>query len=160
MYWVKLKSNKQLNKPVSKAFTTVPVSFTSNQRRLVKEIAEAEGLEVLRLINEPTAAALCYFGEETRDDGRYLVVTMGGGAFGISAIEFSNGIIEVKSCSGEEVGGDDFDQLLVRHLIDECSKANNLKLRLDAATVERLRAAAEQAKKDLSAGRNRPYKNH
>jgi len=150
MYWVKLKCNAQLGKPVSKAVITVPVSFTSNQRRLVKEIAEAEGLEVLRLINEPTAAALCYFSENPQNNGRHLVVTMGGGAFGITAIEFSNGIIEVKSCSGEEIEGDDFDQLLVRHSIDECSNANNLTVRLNAATIERFRAAAEKAKKDLS----------
>ncbi len=149
MYWVKLKCEQRLGKPVSKAVITVPVSFTSNQRKLVKEIAEAEGLEVVRLINEPTAVALCYFNDNPHENGRHLVVTMGGGTFGISAIEFSNGIIEVKSCSGEEIGGDDFDDLLTRELIDLSSKANSLKVRLDVATIERFRAAAEQAKKDL-----------
>jgi len=149
-YWVKYSCAKTQSVPVSKCVITVPVSFTSNQRKLIKEIAEAEGLEVIRLINEPTAAALCYFTEYSQDYGKHLVFTMGGGAFGVTAIDYSNGIVEVKASSGEEIGGDDFDQAIVRHLIDSAQKEANLCLKLDLATLERFRAHAEQAKKNLS----------
>jgi len=139
-----------LGEPVTQAVITVPAYFNDAQRQATKEAGAIAGLEVLRIINEPTAAALAY-GIESDADSRIAVFDLGGGTFDVSILEISDGVFEVKSTNGDTfLGGEDFDNLLVEHLADEFHKDTGIDLRGDAMALQRLKEAAERAKQELS----------
>jgi molecular chaperone DnaK len=139
-----------LGEPVTEAVITVPAYFNDAQRQATKEAGTIAGLEVLRIINEPTAAAVAY-GIETEGDRRIAVFDLGGGTFDISILEICDGVFEVKSTNGDTfLGGEDFDNLLVGHLADEFKQQTGLDLRSDPMALQRLKEAAERAKKELS----------
>jgi molecular chaperone DnaK len=148
----KLKSAAEdfLGEKVSKAVITVPAYFNDAQRQATKQAGEIAGLEVVRIINEPTAAALAY-GLEKKSDETIAVYDLGGGTFDISVLEVGAGVVEVKSTNGDtHLGGDDIDQRIVDWLIDEFKKENNIDLGKDRMALQRLKEAAEKAKIELS----------
>ncbi len=148
----KLKSAAEdfLGEKVSKAVITVPAYFNDAQRQATKQAGEIAGLEVVRIINEPTAAALAY-GLDKKSDETIAVYDLGGGTFDISVLEVGSGVVEVKSTNGDtHLGGDDFDQRIVDWLIDGFKKANNIDLSKDRMALQRLKEAAEKAKVELS----------
>jgi molecular chaperone DnaK len=148
----KLKSAAEdfLGEKVSKAVITVPAYFNDAQRQATKQAGEIAGLEVVRIINEPTAAALAY-GLEKKSDETIAVYDLGGGTFDISVLEVGAGVVEVKSTNGDtHLGGDDIDQRIVDWLIDEFKKENSIDLGKDRMALQRLREAAEKAKVELS----------
>ncbi len=148
----KLKSAAEdfLGEKVMKAVITVPAYFSDAQRQATKQAGEIAGLEVVRIINEPTAAALAY-GLDKKSDETIAVYDLGGGTFDISVLEVGAGVVEVKSTNGDtHLGGDDVDQRIVDWLIDEFKKKNNIDLSKDKMALQRLKDAAEKAKIELS----------
>ena len=139
-----------LGRDVGKAIVTVPAYFNDSQRQATKDAGKIAGLEVLRIINEPTAAALAY-GMDKADDGKLVAVfDLGGGTFDVSILEISGGVFEVKSTNGDTMlGGEDFDEELLKHLLAEFKKESGLDLSGDALAMQRLREAAEKAKREL-----------
>ncbi|WP_435924851.1 molecular chaperone DnaK [Paenibacillus sp. DYY-L-2] len=148
----KLKSDAEayLGQPVTQAVITVPAYFNDSQRQATKDAGKIAGLEVLRIVNEPTAAALAY-GLEKAEDQTILVYDLGGGTFDVSILELGDGFFEVKATSGDNnLGGDDFDQVIIDYLVAEFKKDQGIDLSKDKAAVQRLKDAAEKAKKELS----------
>ncbi|MDO7905480.1 molecular chaperone DnaK [Paenibacillus sp. JX-17] len=148
----KLKSDAEayLGQPVTQAVITVPAYFNDSQRQATKDAGKIAGLEVLRIVNEPTAAALAY-GMEKSEDQTILVYDLGGGTFDVSILELGDGFFEVKATSGDNhLGGDDFDQVIIDYLVSEFKKDQGIDLSKDKAAVQRLKDAAEKAKKELS----------
>ncbi len=148
---VKMKetAERYLGRPVSQAVVTVPAYFNDHQRQATKDAGRIAGLEVLRIINEPTAAALCYGAD--RKEGLVAVYDLGGGTFDVSILEISGGVFEVKATNGDTfLGGEDFDNALLTHMIAEYKKAEGIDLTKDKLAVQRLREAAEKAKCELS----------
>jgi molecular chaperone DnaK len=147
---LKKEAEKQLGRPVAKAVITVPAFFNESQRKATQVAGELAGLEVVRILNEPTAAALAY-GAGNSDDHVMLVYDLGGGTFDVSVVVAENGVVEVKSSHGDtHLGGDDFDQLLVNHAIQEFKKRNNIDLQTDLKTMRRLKVIMEKAKRQLT----------
>lgn len=139
-----------LGHPVNEAVITVPAYFNDSQRQATKDAGKIAGLEVMRIINEPTAAALAY-GFDKKKNGTIAVFDFGGGTFDISVLEISDGVIEVRSTNGDtHLGGDDVDNLLITYLADEFQKESGVDLRKDSMALQRLKEAAEKAKKELS----------
>jgi molecular chaperone DnaK len=135
---------------IEQAVITVPAYFNDSQRQATKDAGKIAGLEVLRIINEPTAAALAY-GMDKKASGTIAVYDLGGGTFDISILEIGDGVFEVKSTNGDTfLGGEDFDQRLVNYLADEFKKENNIDLKQDRLALQRLKEAAEKAKIELS----------
>ncbi|PYT76216.1 MAG: molecular chaperone DnaK [Acidobacteria bacterium] len=152
MILTKLKTAAEdfLGEKVSKAVITVPAYFNDAQRQATKQAGEIAGMEVVRIINEPTAAALAY-GLDKKSDETIAVYDLGGGTFDISVLEVGSGVVEVKSTNGDtHLGGDDVDQRIVDWLIDEFKKENNIDLSKDRMALQRLKEAAEKAKIELS----------
>jgi molecular chaperone DnaK len=152
MILTKLKTAAEdfLGEKVSKVVITVPAYFNDAQRQATKQAGEIAGLEVVRIINEPTAAALAY-GLDKKSDETIAVYDLGGGTFDISVLEVGSGVVEVKSTNGDtHLGGDDVDQRIVDWLIDEFKKENNIDLSKDRMALQRLKEAAEKAKIELS----------
>src|SRR6202051_392998 len=143
-------ASKYLGEKVTEAVITVPAYFNDAQRQATKDAGRIAGLEVLRIINEPTAAALAY-GLEKKGSGKIAVYDLGGGTFDISILEVGDGVFEVKSTNGDTfLGGEDFDQRIMDHLADEFRKENGIDLRKDRLALQRLKDAAEKAKIELS----------
>lgn len=148
----KLKSDAEayLGQTVTQAVITVPAYFNDSQRQATKDAGKIAGLEVLRIVNEPTAAALAY-GADKENDQTILVYDLGGGTFDVSILELGDGFFEVKATSGDnQLGGDDFDQVIIDYLAAEFKKEHGIDLAKDKAAVQRLKDAAEKAKKELS----------
>ena len=148
----KLKSDAEsyLGEKVTEAVITVPAYFSDSQRQATKDAGKIAGLDVKRIINEPTAAALAY-GLDNGDEQKILVYDLGGGTFDVSVIEIGDGGIEVLATSGDtHLGGDDFDQKVMDYLVSEFKKAEGMDLRTDKMAMQRIKEAAEKAKKDLS----------
>ncbi len=140
-----------LGHPVTQAVITVPAYFNDAQRQATKDAGKIAGLEVLRIINEPTAAALAYGLDKKKDSKTIAVYDLGGGTFDISILEIGDGVFEVKSTNGDTfLGGEDFDMKLVNYLADEFKKENGIDLRGDRLALQRLKEAAEKAKIELS----------
>ncbi len=148
----KLKEDAEafLGDTVDKAVITVPAYFNDAQRQATKDAGKIAGLEVLRIINEPTAAALAY-GLEKKSAGTIAVFDLGGGTFDVSVLEIGDGVFEVKSTNGDTfLGGEDFDQRVIDYLADEFKRENTIDLRADKLALQRLKEAAEKAKIELS----------
>lgn len=148
----KLKADAEayLGSPVTSAVITVPAYFNDAQRTATKNAGEIAGLEVLRIINEPTAAALAY-GLDKKENQTILVYDLGGGTFDVSVLEVGDGIFEVKSTAGDtNLGGDDFDHVLMEYLANEFQKESGIDLRKDKQAMQRLKEASEKAKIELS----------
>jgi molecular chaperone DnaK len=148
----KLKADAEayLGEKVTKAVITTPAYFSDSQRTATKDAGTIAGLEVLRIINEPTAAALAY-GLDKEEDQTILVFDLGGGTFDVSILELGDGVFEVKATNGNNhLGGDDFDERLVDYIAEEFKKENGIDLRKDKMALQRLREAAEKAKIELS----------
>ncbi len=147
---IKEFAESYLGEKIEKAVITVPAYFNDSQRQATKDAGKIAGLEVLRIINEPTAAALAY-GMDKKTSGTIAVYDLGGGTFDISILEIGDGVFEVKSTNGDTfLGGEDFDQRLVNYLADEFKKENNIDLKADRLALQRLKEAAEKAKIELS----------
>ncbi len=147
---LKVDAEAKLGERVSQAVITVPAYFNDSQRQATKDAGTIAGLEVLRIINEPTAASLAY-GMEKKKDERIAVYDLGGGTFDISILQLGEGVFEVKATNGDtHLGGDDFDQRIVDWLADEFRKDQGIDLRNDRMALQRLREAAERAKIELS----------
>ena len=148
----KLKTDAEayLGEKITQAVITVPAYFNDTQRQATKDAGKIAGLEVLRIINEPTAAALAY-GLDKQNEEVIAVYDLGGGTFDISTLEIGDGVFEVKATNGDtHLGGDDFDQAIINYLADEFAKENGVDLRKDAQALQRLKEAAEKAKCELS----------
>ena len=147
---IKADAEAYLGEPVKQAVITVPAYFTDSQRQATKDAGAIAGLEVLRIINEPTAAALAY-GVDKDEDGKVLVFDLGGGTFDVSILELGDGVFEVLATSGNNhLGGDDFDQRIMNYLIEEFKKESGIDLSNDKLADQRLKEAAEKAKIELS----------
>ena len=147
---IKADAEAHLGEPVKQAVITVPAYFTDSQRQATKDAGTVAGLEVLRIINEPTAAALAY-GVDKGEDGKILVFDLGGGTFDVSILELGEGVFEVLATSGNNhLGGDDFDQRIMAYLISEFKKETGIDLSNDKLADQRLKEAAEKAKIELS----------
>jgi molecular chaperone DnaK len=147
---MKETAEKYLGQAVTKAVITVPAYFNDAQRQATKDAGKIAGLEVLRIINEPTAAALAY-GFDKKNGQKIAVYDLGGGTFDVSILEIGDGVFEVKSTNGDTfLGGEDFDDAIVNYLIDEFKKDNGIDLRNDKLALQRLKEAAEKAKIELS----------
>lgn len=147
---MKEAAESHLGEKVEKAVITVPAYFNDAQRQATKDAGKIAGLEVLRIINEPTAAALAY-GLEKKDGKKIAVYDLGGGTFDISILEIGDGVFEVKATNGDTfLGGEDFDMRLVEYLADEFKKEQGVDLRKDKLALQRLKEEAEKAKKELS----------
>ena len=148
----KLKADAEsyLGETVTKAVITVPAYFSDAQRQATKDAGKIAGLEVLRIINEPTAAALAY-GLDKDNDQKIMVYDLGGGTFDVSILEIADGVFEVLATSGNnQLGGDDFDNRVIDYLAEEFKKENGIDLRNDKMAFQRLKEAAEKAKIELS----------
>ena len=148
----KLKSDAEsyLGQPVTQAVITVPAYFTDAQRQATKDAGRIAGLEVMRIINEPTAASLAY-GLDKETDQKILVFDLGGGTFDVSILDISDGVFEVLATAGNNrLGGDDFDNKIVDYIVDEFRKTDGIDLRNDRMAMQRIREAAEKAKIELS----------
>ena len=144
-------ASKSLGEKVTEAVITVPAYFNDAQRQATKDAGRIAGLEVLRIINEPTAAALAY-GLDKKNDETILVFDLGGGTFDVSILDVGDGVVEVRSTSGDtHLGGDDFDRRIVDHLADQFQRDNGIDLRSDPQALQRLFEASEKAKVELSA---------
>jgi molecular chaperone DnaK len=147
---MKETAERYLGEAVTQAVITVPAYFNDSQRQATKDAGRIAGLEVLRIINEPTAAALAY-GLDKREAGTIAVYDLGGGTFDVSVLEIGDGVFEVKSTNGDTfLGGEDFDMRIVDYLADEFKKEQSIDLRKDKLALQRLREAAEKAKVELS----------
>ena len=150
MQKIKEYAERYLGEKIEKAVITVPAYFNDSQRQATKDAGKIAGLEVLRIINEPTAAALAY-GLDKNTSGTIAVYDLGGGTFDISILEIGDGVFEVKSTNGDTfLGGEDFDQRLVNYLADEFKKESGIDLKNDRLALQRLKEAAEKAKIELS----------
>src|ERR1700736_1030067 len=147
---LKADAESKLGEKIIQAVITVPAYFNDSQRNATKDSGRIAGLEVLRIINEPTAASLAY-GLDKKKDEKIAVYDLGGGTFDISMLELGDGVFEVKSTNGDtHLGGDDFDQRIINWLADEFRKEQGIDLRQDRMALQRLKEAAEKAKKELS----------
>jgi len=147
---MKETAEKYLGQEVTKAVITVPAYFNDAQRQATKDAGKIAGLEVLRIINEPTAASLAY-GLDKKTSKKIAVYDLGGGTFDISILELGDGVFEVKSTNGDTfLGGEDFDNTIVNYLVDEFKKENGINLKTDKLALQRLKEAAEKAKIELS----------
>src|SRR6056300_224280 len=147
---MKETAEKYLGQTVSKAVITVPAYFNDAQRQATKDAGKIAGLEVLRIINEPTAAALAY-GLDKKESGKIVVYDLGGGTFDVSILELGDGVFEVLSTNGDTaLGGEDFDAALTQHIIDEFKKSDAVDLSNDKLALQRVRESAEKAKIELS----------
>ena len=152
MILLKLKTDAEsyLGQPVTDAVITVPAYFTDAQRQATKDAGKIAGLNVQRIINEPTAAALAY-GIDREENQKIMVYDLGGGTFDVSILDISSGVIEVLATAGNNhLGGDDFDQCIMDYLVSEFKKENRIDLSRDPVAMERIREAAEKAKIELS----------
>ena len=150
---LKATAESYLGEKVTKAVITVPAYFNDAQRQATKDAGKIAGLEVERIINEPTAAALAYGLDKTDIDQKVLVFDLGGGTFDVSILELGDGVFEVLATSGDNLlGGDDFDQAIIDYLVEEFKKEQGIDLSKDKMAMQRLKDAAEKAKKDLSGG--------
>ena len=148
---LKATAESYLGETVTRAVITVPAYFNDAQRQATKDAGKIAGLEVERIINEPTAAALAYGLDKTDEDQTILVYDLGGGTFDVSILELGDGVSEVKSTAGDnKLGGDDFDQVIMDYMVAEFKKENGIDLSKDKMAMQRLKDAAEKAKKDLS----------
>ncbi len=148
---MKKTAEDYLGQPVTEAVITVPAYFNDAQRQATKDAGKIAGLDVKRIINEPTAAALAYGLDKKKKNHKVAVFDLGGGTFDISILELGDGVFEVKSTNGDgHLGGDDFDQRLIDYLADEFQKKEGIDLRKDPMALQRLKEAAENAKKQLS----------
>ena len=148
--YLKDYAESYLGEKVEKAVITVPAYFNDAERQATKNAGKIAGLEVERIINEPTAAALAY-GLEKEDGQTILVYDLGGGTFDVSILELGDGVFEVKSTNGNnKLGGDDFDERIIKHIVKEFKKENDIDLSDDKMAMQRLKEVAEKAKKDLS----------
>ncbi|MCE4956159.1 molecular chaperone DnaK [Macrococcoides caseolyticum] len=148
---LKATAESYLGEKVTKAVITVPAYFNDAERQATKDAGKIAGLEVERIINEPTAAALAYGLDKTDKEQKVLVFDLGGGTFDVSILELGDGVFEVLSTAGDNrLGGDDFDQVIIDFLVEEFKKENGLDLSNDKMAMQRLKDAAEKAKKDLS----------
>ena len=148
---LKASAESYLGETVTRAVITVPAYFNDAQRQATKDAGKIAGLEVERIINEPTAAALAYGLDKADEDQTILVYDLGGGTFDVSILELGDGVFEVKSTAGDnKLGGDDFDQVIMDYMVAEFKKENGIDLSLDKMAMQRLKDAAEKAKKDLS----------
>ena len=147
---IKADAEAFLGETVTEAIITVPAYFDDSQRQATKDAGKIAGLEVKRIINEPTAAALAY-GLEKNDDQKIVVFDLGGGTFDVSVLELGDGVFEVKSTNGDtHLGGEDFDNKIVDYILAEFEKDNSVDLRKDPAAMQRIKDEAEKAKKELS----------
>ena len=147
---IKADAEHYLGKPVTEAVITVPAYFDDSQRQATKDAGKIAGLEVKRIVNEPTAAALAY-GLEKNNDEKIVVFDLGGGTFDVSILELGDGVFEVKSTNGDtHLGGEDFDNRIVDHFLEEFKGETGIDLRSDKAAMQRLKDEAEKAKKELS----------
>ncbi|MDE2026347.1 MAG: Hsp70 family protein, partial [Patescibacteria group bacterium] len=158
---IKADAESYLGDKVTQAVITVPAYFDDSQRQATKQAGEIAGLEVMRIINEPTAAALAY-GLDKKNAHTIAVYDLGGGTFDISILELGEGVYEVKSTNGDtHLGGDDFDQAIIDYIADEFKKENNVDLRKDPQALQRLKESAEKAKIELSSSQeaqiNQPF---
>ena len=159
---LKRDAESYLGEPVTDAVITVPAYFNDAQRQATKEAGEIAGLNVLRIINEPTAAALAYGLDKAEEEHTILVFDLGGGTFDVSLLEIGGGVVEVKATNGDNhLGGDDWDQALVDHLVKTFGSQNGIDLTKDKMAMQRIREAAEKAKIELSSSQqasiNLPY---
>ena len=147
---IKADAEAFLGEKVTEAIITVPAYFDDSQRQATKDAGKIAGLEVKRIINEPTAAALAY-GLESKKDEKIVVFDLGGGTFDVSVLELGDGVFEVMSTNGDtHLGGEDFDNILVNYLVDEFKKESGIDIKDDAAAMQRVKDEAEKAKKELS----------
>ncbi|MBF8419025.1 MULTISPECIES: molecular chaperone DnaK [Heyndrickxia] len=151
LQYLKSYAEDYLGEKVEKAVITVPAYFNDAQRQATKDAGKIAGLEVERIINEPTAAALAYGLDKTDEDQTILVFDLGGGTFDVSILELGDGVFEVNATAGDNhLGGDDFDQAIIDYLVSEFKKEHGIDLSKDKMALQRLKDAAEKAKKDLS----------
>ena len=151
LQYLKGYAEEYLGEKVTRAVITVPAYFNDAERQATKDAGRIAGLEVERIINEPTAAALAYGLDKMDTDETVLVYDLGGGTFDVSILELGDGVFEVKSTAGDNrLGGDDFDKLIIDYLVQEFKKENGIDLSKDKMATQRLKDAAEKAKKDLS----------
>lgn len=147
---MKLAAESYLGHGVSEAVITVPAYFNDSQRQATRDAGKIAGLEVKRIINEPTAAALAY-GMDKKDEGKIVVFDLGGGTFDVSVLEIGDGVVEVMSTNGNtHLGGDDIDNLIIEHIVSEFQKDTGIDVTSDSMVMQRLRDAAEKAKIELS----------
>ncbi len=147
---IKADAEAFLGEPVTEAIITVPAYFDDSQRQATKDAGKIAGLEVKRIINEPTAAALAY-GLESKKDEKIVVFDLGGGTFDVSVLDLGDGVFEVMSTNGDtHLGGEDFDNIIVNFLVDEFKKESGIDITKDAAAMQRVKDEAEKAKKELS----------
>ena len=148
---LKTDAEKQVGQPITQAVITVPAYFNDAQRQATKDAGKIAGLEVLRIINEPTAAALAYGLDKVDHDEKILVFDLGGGTFDVSVLELGDGVFEVASTAGDNhLGGDDWDQRIIDWMADKFQAENGIDLRKDPRALQRLKEAAEKAKMELS----------
>ena len=151
LQYMKGYAEEYLGEPVTKAVITVPAYFSDAQRQATQDAGKIAGLEVERIINEPTAAALAYGLDKTDEDQTILVYDLGGGTFDVSILELGDGVFQVLSTAGDnKLGGDDFDDVIIDYLVQEFRKENGIDLSKDKMAMQRLKDGAEKAKKDLS----------
>ena len=151
LQYIKSYAEDYLGEKVDKAVITVPAYFNDSQRQATKDAGRIAGLEVERIVNEPTAAALAYGLDKTDSEEKILVFDLGGGTFDVSILELGDGVFDVLSTSGDNsLGGDDFDEKIIEYLAAEFKKENGIDLTKDKMAAQRLKDAAEKAKKDLS----------
>ncbi|EOS7670380.1 molecular chaperone DnaK [Enterococcus hirae] len=151
LQYIKGFAEDYLGEKVEKAVITVPAYFNDAQRQATKDAGKIAGLEVERIVNEPTAAALAYGLDKTDRDEKILVFDLGGGTFDVSILELGDGVFDVLSTAGDNhLGGDDFDNKIIDHMVAEFKKENGIDLSQDKMALQRLKDAAEKAKKDLS----------
>ncbi|MCZ3393186.1 Hsp70 family protein, partial [Enterococcus faecium] len=149
--YIKKFAEDYLGEEVDKAVITVPAYFDDSQRQATKDAGKIAGLDVKRIINEPTASSLAYGLDQNGKDEKILVYDLGGGTFDVSVLELGDGVFQVLSTNGDtHLGGDDFDQKIIDWLVDEFKKDNGVDLSQDKMALQRLKDAAEKAKKDLS----------
>ena len=147
---IKADAESYLGHPVTEAVITVPAYFDDSQRQATKDAGKIAGLEVKRIVNEPTAAALAY-GLDKNADEKIVVFDLGGGTFDVSILELGDGVFEVKSTNGDtHLGGEDFDNRIVKYFIDQFKNESGIDLSSDKAAMQRLKDEAEKAKKELS----------
>ena len=152
---LKRDAESYLGETIADAVITVPAYFNDSQRQSTKEAGEIAGLNVLRIVNEPTAAALAYGLDKGEKEQTILVFDLGGGTFDVSLLEIGDGVVEVKATAGDnKLGGDDWDERVVEWLVDKFKKANGIDLTKDKMAMQRIREAAEKAKIELSSSQN------
>ena len=148
---IKADAESYLGQKVTQAVITVPAYFNDSQRQATKDAGKIAGLEVLRIINEPTAAALAFGMDKTDKDEKIMVFDLGGGTFDVSILDIGDGVFEVLSTNGNtRLGGDDFDERIINYLVSEFKKSDGIDLSTDKMAMQRLKEAAEKAKIELS----------